>query len=139
MNPDGSEQTNLTDSPTSDRNPAFSPDGDRIAFNSTSGDCGDGIFCERDIHVMNQDGTGETNLTQTPDIIESDPAWSPNGSRIAFVVGTEQQENASIWVMNADGSDRTQLTDGTPATSSVPRPGHQTVTRSRSRDSAASG
>ena len=119
MNPDGSEQTNLTDSPTSDRNPAFSPDGDRIAFNSTSGDCGDGIFCERDIHVMNQDGTGETNLTQTPDIIESDPAWSPNGSRIAFVVGTEQQENASIWVMNADGSDRTQLTDGTPATSSV--------------------
>ena len=30
---------------------------------------------------MNQDGTGESNLTQTPDIIESDPAWSPDGAR----------------------------------------------------------
>jgi tetratricopeptide (TPR) repeat protein len=55
---------------------------------------------------------GETNLTQTPDIIESDPAWSPDGSRIAFVVGTVQQENASIWAMNADGSEQTQITDG---------------------------
>ena len=109
MNPDGSALTNVTDSPTAEQNPAFSPDGDRIAFDSSLGRLRYGIFCERDIHVMNQDGTGESNLTQTPDIIESDPAWSPDGAKIAFVVGTVQRENATIWVMDADGSDRTRF------------------------------
>ena len=37
-----------------------------------------------DIWVMNADGTNQTNLTNTPDINERDPAWSPDGTKIAF-------------------------------------------------------
>ena len=37
-----------------------------------------------DIWVMDADGTNQTNLTNTPDINERDPAWSPDGTKIAF-------------------------------------------------------
>ena len=35
-----------------------------------------------DIYVINADGTGRTQLTNTPDIVEMYPAWSPNGRAI---------------------------------------------------------
>ena len=41
----------------------------------------DGSF---DIFVMNADGTDQTNLTRTADWEEDHPAWSPDGSRIAY-------------------------------------------------------
>src|SRR5918998_2344275 len=37
-----------------------------------------------DIWVMDADGTNETNLTNTPETNERDPAWSSDGTRIAF-------------------------------------------------------
>jgi hypothetical protein len=37
------------------------------------------LCCEYDIWVVNADGTGLTNLTNTPDIMELDPTWSPTG------------------------------------------------------------
>ncbi len=54
------------------------------------------------IWTMNADGTAQVNLTNGR-ADESDPAWSPDGTKIAFV------RNRSIWVMNADGSDPTPL------------------------------
>jgi Tol biopolymer transport system component len=97
MNADGSGQTNLTNNPAVDDEPAWSPDGSRIAF--TRGG---------DVYVMNADGAAQTNLTNHP-ANDSWPAWSPDGTKIAFV--SDRDGNAEIYLMNADGSSQRNLTD----------------------------
>ena len=72
-----------------------------------------------DIWVMDADGTNQTNLTpDTPDTNEGQPAWSPDGAKIAFTGPGELNEDGSgglddIYVMDADPStnDATSLTD----------------------------
>ena len=61
-----------------------------------------------DIYRIDASGAAPTRLT-TGDAVESDPAWSPDHSRIAFT--STQQGNAEIYVMNADGSNLTRLTN----------------------------
>jgi dipeptidyl aminopeptidase/acylaminoacyl peptidase len=63
-----------------------------------------------DIYVVNPDGTYATNLTRTDDVHEAFPAFSPDGTRIAYERGRGRR--ADIWVMGADGSGQTQLTSG---------------------------
>src|SRR6266702_1791405 len=98
MNADGSAVTRLTSNTTWDGEPAWSPDGTRLAFGSyRSGTV--------EIYVMNADGTGVVQLTTT---WSTDPIWSPDGSRIAFKAFADTSEE--IYVMNADGTGVTQLT-----------------------------
>ncbi len=80
MDADGSNPVNLTNNPASDFEPAWSPDGSRIAFVSSRDEY-------LDIFVMNADGSDPVNLT--PDDLvpltafPETPTWSPDGSRIA--------------------------------------------------------
>ena len=62
MNSDGSEQTRLTDNNAADGNPSWSPDGEKIAFD-TDRDSTEENFDNDEIYVMNSDGSGVTRLT----------------------------------------------------------------------------
>jgi Tol biopolymer transport system component len=64
----------------------------------------------REIFVINPDGSGKVQLT-TNSVMDKQPAWSPDGSKIAFVSGASP--GGEIWVMNADGSNPVGITDGT--------------------------
>lgn len=102
---DGSGESRLTETPeTFDGMPAWSPDGERIAF-ATDRDGG-----SWELYVMNSDGTQQRRLTSTPED-ESVPAWSPVGGKIAYATDANG-DNPSIWVMDADGSGRKQLASG---------------------------
>jgi Tol biopolymer transport system component len=85
MNADGSNVRRLTtpQSPNLDALPSWSPDGSRIAFtrfDSVDGDTRLG----GDIFLVNPDGTGLTNFTNTPARAELNPTWSADGSSLAF-------------------------------------------------------
>lgn len=62
-----------------------------------------------DVHVADLANGSSENLTETPDNDEHDPVWSPAGDRIAFA---RAEAHLDIWVMNADGSEATNLTPG---------------------------
>jgi len=69
----------------------------------------------RGIAVVNPDGSGFARLTTAND---HTPAWSPDGSRIAFVRGAAGGDGLStseIYVMNADGSGARAVTNDPPA------------------------
>ena len=61
-----------------------------------------------ELFVMNADGTGKKNLTNTKDSHELYPQASPDGTRICFVndAGEGRAVVRSVCVMNADGSGR---------------------------------
>ena len=65
---------------------------------------------------MNADGSGQMRLTDNP-ASDISPIWSPDGRRIAFSSDRDDPDPnddvriGSIYVMNADGSDLTCLTD----------------------------
>lgn len=89
------------------------PDGTRIAFLSVEGTEASSIY------VMNSDGTDRTRLTDPSIWAFGSPAWSPDGSRIAFVVLDREDKSTDLYLMNADGGALTRLTDdgavGSPA------------------------
>jgi len=106
MNADGTDQRRLTRNATGGMSPAWSPDGTRIAFHRPCSYGNDRHDSAHEIFVMNADGSRQRNLTGTRSSSES-PAWSPDGTRIAFVRPVYSRGGSSgfgIFVMNADGS-----------------------------------
>jgi Tol biopolymer transport system component len=83
--------------------PAWSPDGRRLAFARGS-----------EIWVMNADGGNKRRLTHNT-LWDGTPTWSPDGTSIVFVRGRlfvprDAQPTADLWVMQADGTRQRQLT-----------------------------
>jgi Tol biopolymer transport system component len=104
----GSDPVKLTrQANVSDLQPAWSPDGRRIAFVRLIGDRG-----RPDLFVATAEGKGRTRLTRTP-VPERDPAWSPDGTKIAYAARTSPTGPFRIFVINPDGTGRVQLTTQT--------------------------
>lgn len=69
----------------------------------------------KEIWVMDGSGANARQVTNNPDIDDFQPAWSPDGSQIAYVVGTEATQNQDIWVINADGTNARKLSESSAA------------------------
>jgi Tol biopolymer transport system component len=111
INPDGTDETNLTRSPSLVEHGArWSPDGTRIAFMG----CVSSALCG--ISTMKPDGSGRRDLVLGEDGGAIRPAWSPDGSQIAYqqyyYTPSGQTLAREIHIMNSDGSERRRLTDG---------------------------
>jgi WD40 repeat protein len=82
-----------------DGQPAWSPDGRRLAFKTTQ-------FGSNQLAVINADGTGETLLTRTFRFSEGQPAWSPDATKLLYRRTPENPlvQNGDIWVLDVEGS-----------------------------------
>ena len=97
----------LVERPGDERYPTFAPDGTKLLFRGDD----DGLpnSDDEEILVANADGSGITALTDD-EHLDSAPAWSPDGTRIAWESRRDGGGDREIFVMDADGTDVVQLT-----------------------------
>ncbi len=124
VSPDGSNRKQLTNDGNGNVAPKWSPDGKKIAY-MTQSEAQNGIV----FHVMNADGSDNKAITEKRSgSMSLLPDWSPDGEHIAYTAGLitpdMEQElasgkkdpmdimNVKIFVIDADGSNKKQLTFG---------------------------
>ena len=112
MNADGSNRIQLTNASAHEVVSSWSPDGERLLFTSNQDAPTDSFINE--IYTMKVDGTDVVRLTDDQ-VDEQGPVFSPDGTKIAFQRGLAfgENQNAEIIVMNADGSNPTNVTNST--------------------------
>jgi TolB protein len=90
MSIDGKQLRPFTTDPSADFAPAWAPDGQALAFTSLRGE-------SQDVYVGRVgDPQDVVNVTQSRDLDEDKPAWSGDGSRLAYVSGPEGQTSIQV-------------------------------------------
>ena len=114
MNADGSAQQPLTHNfpSTNDAWPSWAPDGKRIAFARETPSASA-------IYVVNLDGSRLQRLTRQNQSLDTQPAWSPQGTEIVYESDLFMLPG-QLFIMRADGTGRRQLTDPSVGASSRP-------------------
>ncbi|HWN17289.1 MAG TPA: hypothetical protein VNO19_00095 [Gemmatimonadales bacterium] len=102
INPDGTDEVNLTRGRGEDEGPSWSPDGSRLVFTTVRVDNEEGS----EIAIMGRDGSDRRSLTDNGGF-DFEAAWSPEGSKIVFT--RFGRDDAEIYIMNADGGNQTNL------------------------------
>jgi TolB protein len=98
QNLDGTGKYVLPNTPGEVYQPAWSPDGEWLAFPANFGG-------NIDIYRIHPDGSGLEKVTDTPwPLLESEPTWSPDGNRIAFTTNNQNEDTFDLYVINFDGT-----------------------------------
>lgn len=107
----GGHVVSLTSGPAHDAQPAWSPDGERIAFSSNRANG------NIDVWVMDADGGRPHRLTRA-DGTDLGPVWSPDGDRIAFT--TDRDGDLEVYTMTAGGRGQTDISNDATASDFTP-------------------
>jgi Tol biopolymer transport system component len=109
MDGDGSDVRRLTTHADWDMEPAWSPDGTRIAFQSRR-DRTDKRIASSELYVMQADGSGQTRLTQkvNPWDFSDQPVWAPSGASLLY--RSNNGVGGNLWTIGADGTGAAQFT-----------------------------
>ena len=97
--------------------PSSQADGPNIVYVTSPEDCE--ADCTFDIYLAHPDGSEPTRLTDN-DLHESDTSWSPDGRLILFVRASGEG-GSDIWVMDANGSNPTNLTNSPLSSDQLPQ------------------
>ena len=107
VEPDGDNEQMVTDSTTqSVFSPMFSPTDDRVVFSQRTPADGN----RYDLCVMDGDGSNVDCIVESADNFEGPGDWSPNGNSIVYTKYNNEQEQADIFTIRANGTDRVNVT-----------------------------
>jgi len=87
----------------------LSPDGNWLVYDLKTTDLPRGTS-NLDLYRVGTSGKGPRRLTWTEDFSESEPVFSPDGKRLAFVAKRGDQKHAQIWLMDVAGGEAHTLT-----------------------------
>jgi Tol biopolymer transport system component len=111
VNPDGGGLAKLSGNDEAIVDLAWSPDGTRLAFAAAQGSTA-ASKANPQIYVMDGDGSDRTQLTHDASAQNMAPAWSPDGTRIAFSKLAGDVDSSGLYVIGSDGEGISRLTDG---------------------------
>jgi TolB protein len=104
INSDGTGNRKIVEASIGLNHHDWSPDGQQLAC---TGYVSNNTWS---IYIFNYNGTGLTRLTDRIYVYDSEPAWSPDGSQIAFTrIFIAENFRQEIWVMDADGSNQLSI------------------------------
>ncbi len=100
---DGTDLQALSSREMAGGDPDYSPDGSRLVFHVDRPDA-------RDLMLMDPESGAIEPLTSTTGFQETSPRWSPDGSEVAFVGRSGDDEAGDIWTIHPISGERTQVT-----------------------------
>jgi Tol biopolymer transport system component len=118
VDPASGNKMRLTDDKTAAFSPAWSADGQHIAYVAAPdiGAVGGGNeakagAAKRRIWAMDHDGANQRQLTSDPAYRDERPLWSADGRNLIFARLDNATDNASIWLMPSEGGEPRRVVD----------------------------
>ena len=108
MNPDGTQQVNITNHRADDVSPVWSPTGEQILFASDRENRAQGTW---DLYLMDADGNNVQKVFETR-ALRTTPTWSPDGKHIAY--RRIELGRVYVYIATIDGKDEERVAIGGP-------------------------